>query len=132
MILGGNACKRKGRTAPSAHCNLPSGCVPHSTAALTTPLLPCLPACVAPAPLHCAPPPAQDDMRCAEDYVRFCCKYLLEHCMPDLAFINKMIDATAIARLQQVGLRTIGGRGSLCCVRAGVGRWQPGVVQCKA
>lgn len=21
-----------------------------------------------------------DDMRCAEDYVRFCCKHLLEHC----------------------------------------------------
>lgn len=44
----------------------------------------------------------QDDMRCAEDYVRFCCKYILEHCMPDLQFINKMIDSTAIARLQQV------------------------------
>jgi asparaginyl-tRNA synthetase len=44
----------------------------------------------------------QDDMQCAEDYVRFCCKYLLEHCMPDLNFINKMIDSTAIARLQQV------------------------------
>lgn len=44
----------------------------------------------------------QDDMCCAEDYVRFCCKYLLEHCMPDLEFIVKMIDKTAIARLQQV------------------------------
>lgn len=41
-------------------------------------------------------------MQCAEDYVRFCCKYVLEHCMPDLQFINKMIDSTAIARLQQV------------------------------
>lgn len=41
-------------------------------------------------------------MRCAEDYVRFCCKHLLEHSMEDLQFINKMIDSTAIARLQQV------------------------------
>ena len=22
----------------------------------------------------------EDDMACAEDYVRFCCKWLLEHC----------------------------------------------------
>jgi hypothetical protein len=50
-------------------------------------------------------------MRCAEDYVRFCCKYLLEHCGPDLAFINKMIDSTAIQRLQQVGARALCGGG---------------------
>jgi asparaginyl-tRNA synthetase len=23
----------------------------------------------------------EDDMNCAEDYVRFCCKYLLDNCM---------------------------------------------------
>lgn len=22
----------------------------------------------------------EDDMNCAEDYVRFCCQYLLDHC----------------------------------------------------
>mmetsp|Transcript_36164 Transcript_36164/g.106823 ORF Transcript_36164/g.106823 Transcript_36164/m.106823 type:complete len:658 (-) Transcript_36164:132-2105(-) len=43
-----------------------------------------------------------DDMQCAEDYVRFCCKYLLDTCRPDLEFINKMIDKTAIERLEQV------------------------------
>jgi len=35
-------------------------------------------------------------MLCAEDYVRFCCKHLLESCMPDLQFITKMIDAGAL------------------------------------
>mmetsp|Transcript_39812 Transcript_39812/g.100971 ORF Transcript_39812/g.100971 Transcript_39812/m.100971 type:complete len:589 (-) Transcript_39812:64-1830(-) len=44
----------------------------------------------------------EDDMQCAEDYVRYCCKYLLANCMPDLEFIVKMIDPTAIERLQQV------------------------------
>ncbi|KAL4441815.1 hypothetical protein ABPG77_003731 [Micractinium sp. CCAP 211/92] len=44
----------------------------------------------------------QDDMQCAEDYVRFCCRYLLDHCRPDLDFISSMIDKTAIARLEQV------------------------------
>ena len=41
-------------------------------------------------------------MRCAEDYVRYCCRYVLERCMPDLQFITRMIDATAISRLQHV------------------------------
>jgi asparaginyl-tRNA synthetase len=44
----------------------------------------------------------QDDMQCAEDYVRYCCRFLLENCGPDLEFINKMIDNTSLARLQQV------------------------------
>ncbi|KAG2442354.1 hypothetical protein HXX76_002440 [Chlamydomonas incerta] len=43
-----------------------------------------------------------DDMQCAEDYVRYCCKFLLENCKPDLEFINKMVDNTALARLEQV------------------------------
>eukprot|EP00198_Chlamydomonas_reinhardtii_P003924 XP_001693260.1 predicted protein [Chlamydomonas reinhardtii] len=44
----------------------------------------------------------KDDMQCAEDYVRYCCKFLLENCKPDLEFINKMVDNTALARLEQV------------------------------
>jgi asparaginyl-tRNA synthetase len=44
----------------------------------------------------------QDDMRCAEDYVRYCCRFVLERCMPDLQFIVKMIDPKAIERLQHV------------------------------
>ena len=41
-------------------------------------------------------------MRCAEDYVRFCCRWVLDHCAADLAFITKMYDAGAVARLEQV------------------------------
>jgi len=44
----------------------------------------------------------EDDMNCAEDYVRHCCKYLLDNCMPDLEFINSMIDNTALERLKLV------------------------------
>jgi len=44
----------------------------------------------------------QDDMRCAEDYVRFCCKHLLATCMPDLEFMNKMVDQTCLERLRLV------------------------------
>ena len=44
-------------------------------------------------------------MQCAEDYVRYCCRHLLDSCRPDLEFINSMIDKGAIARLEQVGRR---------------------------
>lgn len=43
-----------------------------------------------------------DDMQCAEDYVKYCCKFLLDTCMEDLKFINDRLDKTCIARLQQV------------------------------
>ena len=33
-----------------------------------------------------------DDMQCAEDYVRHCCKYLLKTCRKDLEFFQKMYD----------------------------------------
>lgn len=41
-------------------------------------------------------------MQCAEDYVRFCCRHLLATCRQDLDFIVKMVDPTAIERLEQV------------------------------
>jgi asparaginyl-tRNA synthetase len=44
----------------------------------------------------------QDDMLCAEEYVRHCCAHLLNTCMPDLEFLAKMVDATCIDRLKQV------------------------------
>lgn len=44
----------------------------------------------------------EDDMQCAEDYVRFCCRHVLDTCRPDLEFITKMIDPHAIDRLEQV------------------------------
>eukprot|EP00879_Flechtneria_rotunda_P014346 GHRR01014986.1.p1 GENE.GHRR01014986.1~~GHRR01014986.1.p1 ORF type:complete len:573 (+),score=204.73 GHRR01014986.1:186-1904(+) len=44
----------------------------------------------------------EDDMRCAEDYVRYCCRFVLERCRPDLQFIVRMIDPNAISRLEHV------------------------------
>jgi asparaginyl-tRNA synthetase len=44
----------------------------------------------------------EDVMCCAEDYVRFCCKYLLDHCADDMAFFSKMIDKKAVSRVRTV------------------------------
>eukprot|EP00976_Prorocentrum_cordatum_P068121 1179010-Prorocentrum_minimum.AAC.3 len=44
----------------------------------------------------------QDDMNCAQDYVQFCCKFLLDNVLDDLEFISKMYDKDAIARLKNV------------------------------
>ena len=30
-----------------------------------------------------------DDMQCAEDYVRHCCRHVLDTCGPDLAFLGE-------------------------------------------
>ena len=44
----------------------------------------------------------QDDMDCAEDYVKFCCKHLLEACMEDMEFITKHVDKEALNRVKNV------------------------------
>lgn len=44
----------------------------------------------------------EDDMDCAEDYVKYCCRWLLENCMEDMAFFEKFIDKTCIGRLRLV------------------------------
>jgi len=44
----------------------------------------------------------QDDMNYAENYVRFLCKWLLEHCRNDMEFMVKNFDKTAIDRLELV------------------------------
>jgi asparaginyl-tRNA synthetase len=31
----------------------------------------------------------EDDMQCAEDYVRHCCHHILQHCKADLAFLEQ-------------------------------------------
>ena len=41
-------------------------------------------------------------MKCAEDYVRYCCQFLLDRCLPDLQFMESMIDKTCIERLKHV------------------------------
>jgi asparaginyl-tRNA synthetase len=41
-------------------------------------------------------------MRCAEDYVRYCCQFLLDNCPADLAFMEKMVDKACLERLRHV------------------------------
>jgi asparaginyl-tRNA synthetase len=50
----------------------------------------------------------QDDMQCAEDYVRFCLKYVLEHCLGDLEFMAKMYDKECVNRVKQVAENDFG------------------------
>ncbi|XP_068656711.1 asparagine--tRNA ligase, cytoplasmic 3-like [Aristolochia californica] len=44
----------------------------------------------------------EDDMNCAEAYVQYLCKWLLEKCADDVDFIVKYIDKTARGRLEHV------------------------------
>ncbi|KAI5664614.1 hypothetical protein M9H77_23937 [Catharanthus roseus] len=44
----------------------------------------------------------QDDMNCAEAYVKFLCQWLLDHCFDDMEFMAKFIDKTCIDRLKMV------------------------------
>lgn len=43
-----------------------------------------------------------DDMICAQDYVRYCCKCVLEECMPDLEALSKMYDQGCIERVRGI------------------------------
>ncbi|MBI3508580.1 MAG: asparagine--tRNA ligase [Chlamydiia bacterium] len=42
------------------------------------------------------------NMECAESYLKFCIRYVLEHCREDLEFFDKFIENGLIARLQHV------------------------------
>lgn len=44
----------------------------------------------------------EDDMNCAEDCVKFLCKWLLENCADDMKFMSNMFDKTALDRLHLV------------------------------
>jgi asparaginyl-tRNA synthetase len=44
----------------------------------------------------------RDNMECAESYLKFCVKYVLEHCKEDLAFFDQFIEKGLIARLEHV------------------------------
>ncbi|KAJ6806463.1 asparagine--tRNA ligase, cytoplasmic 1-like [Iris pallida] len=44
----------------------------------------------------------EDDMNYAENYVRYLCKWLLDHCLEDMEFMVKNFDKTAIERLKLV------------------------------
>lgn len=44
----------------------------------------------------------RDNMDLAEDFIKYCVRWALEHCQDDLAFLNKMIDKTLLERLDFV------------------------------
>ncbi len=44
----------------------------------------------------------QDNMNCAENYLKYVVKYILEHCPEDLEFFDNFIEKGLIARLTQV------------------------------
>ncbi|GER30361.1 asparagine--tRNA ligase [Striga asiatica] len=44
----------------------------------------------------------QDNMNCAEAYVKFLCKWLLDNCSDDMEIITKAIDSSAVQRLKMV------------------------------
>ncbi|KAF9613117.1 hypothetical protein IFM89_005596 [Coptis chinensis] len=44
----------------------------------------------------------EDDMNCVEEYVKFLCKWLLEHCRDDMEFMVKNFDKTTIDHLEMV------------------------------
>lgn len=41
-------------------------------------------------------------MNCAEDYLKFLCRWLLQNCSDDMKFITKRIDQNIVDRLQSV------------------------------
>ena len=43
-----------------------------------------------------------DNMDLAEDFIKYCIRWALEHCADDLEFLNKMIDKTLLDRLHFV------------------------------
>eukprot|EP00271_Cylindrocystis_brebissonii_P006028 TRINITY_DN18561_c0_g2_i3.p1 TRINITY_DN18561_c0_g2~~TRINITY_DN18561_c0_g2_i3.p1 ORF type:complete len:618 (+),score=111.97 TRINITY_DN18561_c0_g2_i3:170-2023(+) len=50
----------------------------------------------------------EDDMNCAEDFVRFLCQWLLDHCLDDMEFFAKHYDKKAVERLKLVASSRFG------------------------
>lgn len=44
----------------------------------------------------------KDDMECAESYIKYVVKYVLEHCQDDMAFFNQYIEQGVIDRLGKI------------------------------
>lgn len=44
----------------------------------------------------------QDTMNCAEDLVRFLCRWLLDHCLEDLEVLSRLYDKAAVERVRHV------------------------------
>lgn len=45
---------------------------------------------------------SQDAMKCADDYFKFLCTWIVEKCGRDMEFISGRIDRTSIERLQSM------------------------------
>ncbi len=43
-----------------------------------------------------------DNMDLAEEFIKYCVRWALEHCADDLVFLNKMVDKTLLERLHSV------------------------------
>lgn len=44
----------------------------------------------------------KDDMTCAENYIKYCLRYVLDNCQEDLEFFNRFIDQEVLKRLEHV------------------------------
>jgi asparaginyl-tRNA synthetase len=44
----------------------------------------------------------EEDMCLAEDYLKFCTQWVLDHCADDLAFFEQQFEKGLVARLQNV------------------------------
>eukprot|EP00039_Didymoeca_costata_P018404 m.333317 g.333317 ORF g.333317 m.333317 type:complete len:619 (+) comp17117_c0_seq1:128-1984(+) len=45
------------------------------------------------------------NMKCAEAYVQFCAKFVLEHCHDDMEFFTQFVDKEALTRLEQIATK---------------------------
>ena len=43
-----------------------------------------------------------DNMDLAEEFIKYCVQWALDHCMEDISFLNKMVDKELIERLQSI------------------------------
>jgi asparaginyl-tRNA synthetase len=50
----------------------------------------------------------EDDMRLAEEFLKYIIRYVLEHCGEDLEFFNQFIEKSVLATLQQVAQASFG------------------------
>jgi asparaginyl-tRNA synthetase len=50
----------------------------------------------------------EDDMRLAEEFLKYIIRYVLEHCREDLEFFNKFIEKTVLATLEHVAGSSFG------------------------
>ena len=50
----------------------------------------------------------EDNMRLAEEFLKYIIRYVLEHCREDLEFFNQLIDNSVLATLEHVAQSNFG------------------------